>query len=172
MDRTLSGLSVPYRFRTIETGHIYTEKFALAVVNLKQIDNATEDDIASGLRDWARLFQASTWEEMRMIAKNNESMKSFAFSLKELSEDEKIQMQCEARERYEHDKASFIQQGFDNGVKEGIRQEQNNTKKIQEQLETEKQRAETEKQRVEIERRRADAAEAELRRLQAELAGK
>lgn len=47
-----------------------------------------------------------------MIAKNNESMRSFTFSLKELSVDKKIQMQCEARERYEHDKASFIEQGI------------------------------------------------------------
>ena len=153
-----------------KTGHIYTGKFALDVVNLKQIDRAVKDDIDTGLRDWARLFRATTWEEMLMIASNNESMRSFTFSLKELSEDEKIQMQCEARERYEHDKASFIKQGFNNGLEEGVRlglqqglqqgiqQEQSNTKKAQ-------QRAETEKQR-------ADFAEAEIRRLRSELPDK
>lgn len=142
-----------YQLTDPETGHIYTGKFALTVVNLRQIHHATKDDIASGLRDWARLFQATTWEEMMMIAKNNESMRSFTFSLKELSEDEKIQMQCEARERYEHDRASLLEQGYQSGLKkgiqQGIRQEQLKTKKAQD---------------------RAEAAEAEIRRLKAELA--
>lgn len=143
-----------YHLTDAKTGHIYTGKFVLSVVNLKQINRATEDDIASGLRDWARLFQATTWEEMLMITENNESMKSFTFSLKELSEDEKIRMQCEARERYEHDRASLIAQG----IQQGIEQEQSRTKEAQE--------------RAEAERQRAEAAEAEIRRLKAELAAK
>ena len=151
-----------YCLTDTKTGHIYTGKFGLAVVNLKQINRATKDDIDSGLRDWARLFQATTWEEMMMIANNNESMRSFTFSLKELSEDEKIQMQCEARERYEHDRASLIKQGFDYGLeeggKQGIKQEKSNTKKAQ--------------QRADVAEARADIAEAELRRLKAELADK
>ena len=35
---------------------------------IRRIGNATEEDISSGLRDWASLFKAESWEEIKMIA--------------------------------------------------------------------------------------------------------
>ena len=41
-------------------------------------------------------------------------------TLRKLTEDEKIRMQCQAREDYEHDRATLLRQGREEGRKEGI----------------------------------------------------
>ena len=50
-----------------------------------------------------------------MLAQENEYIADTVVTLRQLSEDEKIRMQCEAREMYEHDRASLIKQGYDEG---------------------------------------------------------
>jgi organic radical activating enzyme len=67
------------------------------------MENATQEDKANGLYAWARLFASSTWEELKMVVENSEIMQEAVVTFKELTEDEKIRMQCEARERYELD---------------------------------------------------------------------
>ena len=54
-----------------------------------------------------------------MLAEKNEYIADTVVTLRQLSEDEKIRMQCEARERYEHDIASYIKQGRNEGREEG-----------------------------------------------------
>lgn len=51
---------------------IYSDKFQVNVLELKQIELATEEDKKRNLDFWAKLFKARTWEELRMIAKDNE----------------------------------------------------------------------------------------------------
>ena len=73
-------------------------------------------------------------------------------TMKKLSEDEKIRMQCEAREDYERSllteynagKSEGIEQGIQQGIQQGIASERRNTEK---------------------ERQRADALAAEVERL-------
>ena len=77
-------------------------------------------------------------------------------TMKKLSEDEKIRMQCEAREDYER---SLLTE-YNAGKSEGIASERRNTEK-------ERQRAEKESQRAEKESQRADALAAEVERLRA-----
>ena len=87
-------------------------------------------------------------------------------TMKQLSEDEKIRMQCEAREDYER----CLITEYNAGKQDGIELERKNTEK--ERLNTEKERLNTEK-----ERQRADAAtkkaaelEDEVKKLRAMLA--
>lgn len=56
----------------------------------------------NGLYDWAKFFAAKTWEELKMAAKS-EAMESAVVTMRELTADDKIRLQCEARERYERD---------------------------------------------------------------------
>ena len=51
---------------------IYSSKFAVNVLDLSHIELATQEDKNWNLDFWARLFKAKTWEEMKMIAKDNE----------------------------------------------------------------------------------------------------
>lgn len=52
-------------------GYIFNSNFELNVVSLNQIDLATDEDKAWGTDTWAKLFKATTWEDMKMIAEND-----------------------------------------------------------------------------------------------------
>ncbi|MBR1931220.1 MAG: Rpn family recombination-promoting nuclease/putative transposase [Lachnospiraceae bacterium] len=124
---------------------VYSDKIALHVLDLKVIEElnnsgcepleailawdypsgtASESVIStkySELYKWAKLFKATTWEELKQMAEDNEYIADTIVTYHELSDDEKIQMQCEARERYDHDKATYIKTGFRMGREEGER---------------------------------------------------
>ena len=51
---------------------IYSDKFTLSVVNLNQIELATEEDRLYAIDYWAQLFKATTWEAIKMLAAKNE----------------------------------------------------------------------------------------------------
>ncbi len=82
---------------------IYSDKLRLSVLNLPQIHLATETDSVHQLDHWAALFQATTWEDIKMIASKNDTMQEAAETMYRLSQNEKIRLQCEARERYYRD---------------------------------------------------------------------
>ena len=53
------------------------------------------------------------------MAEQSESIKKAVVTLRELSEDEKIRLQCEARERYQMDWQSSMRTSREKGRKEG-----------------------------------------------------
>ena len=65
-----------YKLLNEKTHAAYSDKFILRVVNLKQIDSATDEDRANRINYWARLFTATTWEEIKMLAQNNDFIAS------------------------------------------------------------------------------------------------
>jgi len=70
------------------------------VVDLKQTEQATEEDKAYGIDLWAKLFNATTWEEVEALTQNNEYLQETVSGVRQLTEDEKIRQQCEARESF------------------------------------------------------------------------
>lgn len=80
--------------------HIYSDKFGLNVLDLKQIDRATDEDKQWKLDYWARLFQAATWEEIRMIASDNEYLQEASNVLYDLNADFNVRERCRNREEY------------------------------------------------------------------------
>ncbi len=79
---------------------IYTRKFRLCVLDLTQIELATKQDRKFGLDKWAALLTAATWEDLSMLANEDQTLKSAIVTIVQLTEDEKIRLQCEAREDY------------------------------------------------------------------------
>ena len=51
----------------------YTSNFHLNVLDLSQMELATEEDRSNGLLHWAKLFLANTWEELVLAAGNNQT---------------------------------------------------------------------------------------------------
>ncbi|MCM1044621.1 MAG: Rpn family recombination-promoting nuclease/putative transposase [Candidatus Gastranaerophilales bacterium] len=88
-----------YQLRS-EKNTIYSDKLRLHVVNLKQINLATEEDKRYHIDQWAALFKATTWEEIKMLARQNEYIRDASETIYRLSQEEKLRMQCEAREDY------------------------------------------------------------------------
>ena len=87
-----------YVMTNVKNSHVYSDKFVLRVVNLKRVDLATEEDKAFNIDYWARLFKAETWEELKMLAENNEYLQEAAESLYVANADEIVRQQCQARE--------------------------------------------------------------------------
>lgn len=89
------------------------------MLNLNQLENATENERVSELYHWACLFRAKTWEDIHMIAENNNAIREAASHLKILSEKEKIQQQAESRERYFMDMSCSRNEGIAEGYSKG-----------------------------------------------------
>lgn len=93
-----------YQMLNIKNYHLYSSKFSLSVVNLTKTELSTDEDRSHGIDYWARLFKANTWEEIKMLAENNEYLESAANSLYEANADRMVRERCRARreaERYE-----------------------------------------------------------------------
>lgn len=98
-----------YKLLNIKNQHLYSDKFTMSVVDLTHIELATEEDKAYQIDHWARLFKATTWEEIKMIAANNEYMTDAVQALYECNSDENIREQCYAREEQIREKNYYIQ---------------------------------------------------------------
>ena len=89
-----------YQMRNAKDNYLYNSNFTLHVVELNHTELATDDDKAYGIDTWARLFKAKTWEEIKMIAKNNPSINSTAESIYLSNADRFIRKQCRDREDF------------------------------------------------------------------------
>ena len=83
-----------------KTHRIYSDKIRLSVLDLTHIELATGKDKLHGIDHWASLFKATTWEELKMLSKSNEYLQEAVSTAYQLSQDERIRQQCEAREEY------------------------------------------------------------------------
>ncbi len=72
----------------------------LCVLNLSRIDLATTEDKHYQIDYWASLFKSTTWEEIKMLAKDNNYISDATSTVYRLSQEEMIRLQCEAREDY------------------------------------------------------------------------
>lgn len=89
-----------YQLLNIKNHSVYSDKLRISVLDLTQISLATEEDKAYGIDQWAALFKATTWEEIKMLAQNDEYIKEASDTIYQLTQEEKIRLQCEAREDY------------------------------------------------------------------------
>lgn len=87
-----------YKMLNVRNHLLYSDKFTLSVVNLNQIELATEEDKTYNIDYWAGIFKAKTWEELKMLAKDNEYLQEAAESLYVANADEIVRQQCRARE--------------------------------------------------------------------------
>ena len=67
------------------------------MLDLTQIELATEEDKYYEIDRWAKLFKATTWEELRMIAENNPDLLKASNDLYTVNADEIIRQQARAR---------------------------------------------------------------------------
>ena len=101
-----------WRMMNQKTHQIYSDKLQLYVVCLTKENLATEEDRKAHLDQWARLFRASTWEEVKMIVKDNPALEHTAECMHRLTEEEIIQYECLQRERmllFERSKKEYAQ---------------------------------------------------------------
>ena len=89
-----------YKFLNLKNHRTYSDKLSLHVVDLTHIELATDEDKAWKIDFWARLFTATTWEDVKMIAEKDIHMKAAAEEMYVLCADELIEQRCRARDDY------------------------------------------------------------------------
>ena len=85
----------------VKNHHLYSDKLTVGVVDLNRTDLATDEDKAYNIDYWARLFKAKTWEDLQMLAKNNEYLEEAAESIYKANADDILMQKCRAREEAE-----------------------------------------------------------------------
>lgn len=93
-----------YKMQNVKNHNVYTDKFMLHVIELNNIELATEEDHAYGIDKWASFFKAKTWEDIRMIVDNNPALQSAAETLYQLNMDEQFRETCDRFIRAEAEK--------------------------------------------------------------------
>ena len=98
-----------YRLLNVNNHREYSSKFEIRVLSLNQLEHASleEKRNPNSLYNWARLFRASTWEELKMIAQDNPMMHSFVGTVMQLTAEEKVAQACEMRRRYSNEIATY-----------------------------------------------------------------
>lgn len=86
------------RIMDVETHRLYTELLTIITVVMPKNDIATPKDREYNLDKWARFFRAKTWEEVRDVAGENTALYGAAETIYDISEDQRIMDQIEARE--------------------------------------------------------------------------
>ncbi len=89
-----------YQFLNVKNYTLYSDKLRLSVLDLTRVDLATKEDKQHQIDYWASLFKATTWEEIKMLAQKNEFISEASATIYQLSQEEKIRLQCEAREDF------------------------------------------------------------------------
>ena len=96
-----------YLMMNVKNGNIYTPDFALNVLSLKHIDLATKEDEENGLVYWAKLFKATTWEELRRLSEVSPVFREVTEKMAKSNAELKEKVLLEMHERYLHDYASI-----------------------------------------------------------------
>ena len=112
-------LYMDYYFYNRRWHHVYSDKLSIRMLQLNQLGNPEDEKENPELYYWAQFFRATTWEEIGMLAEKNESISEGIVTLRQLTEDEKIRMQCEAREDYRRNMVSATQLGEERGIQKG-----------------------------------------------------
>ena len=135
-----------YKLTDVKTHHVFIDKLSIRVSDLTNISLATEEDKRYNIDKWARLFKSQTWEEIKMLASQDVSLSDAAETIYQLSEDERIQQECEAREDF-----ILRQQGMEDLISEQeqlLSKKDRTISKLQDENASQKQEIANQKQEI------------------------
>lgn len=109
-----------YVLMNCKTHQIFSDKLGINVLCLPQMENATDEDRESGLYEWAKVFKATTWEELKALSENNHIIENTVVTMAELSENEKVREQLLREEKAVRDKIHAQNYGYRRGMIAGF----------------------------------------------------
>lgn len=125
-----------YELLNVKNYHHYSDKLRLSVLDLTHIDLATDEDRLYKIDYWAELFKSTTWEDLSMLAQNDEIIKDAAETVYEISQERLIRDKIRAREDYYRTQRDMeiyygrIQSNYDEAKKE-LAEKETELKKVQ-----------------------------------------
>ena len=87
-----------YHLANDKTGRIYSDKLTLHVLQLNKTKYATEEDKTYGIDYWAKLFKATTWEELKQLAEKQATLQSTVETMYRFTADDYTREEIRARE--------------------------------------------------------------------------
>ena len=87
-----------YKLMDTKDSFVYTDKFSIGVVDLTKTGLATDEDRLYNIDKWAKLFKSETWEDIRMLAKQDVFISKAGETYFEITADEHERQLAEARE--------------------------------------------------------------------------
>lgn len=100
-----------YQFLNVKNHLLYSDKLRLSVLDLTRTDLATEEDRSYHIDYWASLFKSTTWEEIKMLAQKDDVINDASSTIYQLTQEEKVRLQCEAREDY-YRRQNYVEEEF------------------------------------------------------------
>ena len=107
-----------YQFLNVKNYRPYSTLLNINVLYLSQIHLATEEDKTNNLVYWAKLFQASTWEDMKCLCEIRPEFKEVAEIMYKSSIQPQEKTLYEAHQKFLSDKISLYSAGFDKAKEE------------------------------------------------------
>lgn len=98
---------VSYKLINVKNNQKYSDNLTLNVVDLSRIDLATDEDKKYHIHEWAMLFKATTWEEIKMLASKDEYLREASETIFRMSADELVRKRCLDREEYYQDLRNY-----------------------------------------------------------------
>lgn len=95
-----SKLLDSFRLMNVKTNKVYTDKFQLYIMCLPKADSPDREDRACHTDSWAKFFRAKTWEDLKMLVKEDEGIEAAVETAEKLLADERVREQILAREDY------------------------------------------------------------------------
>lgn len=113
-------LYTDYYFYHYNTGHKYSDKMSIHVLQLNQLGKKEDEEEMPELYHWAQMFKATSWEEVMMLVKKNEGIEECVLTWKELTDDERARMQYEARLDYQRRLKDAELYGIEKGMEKNL----------------------------------------------------
>ncbi|MCM1252104.1 MAG: PD-(D/E)XK nuclease family transposase [Clostridium sp.] len=103
-----------YKLLNVKNHHLYSDNLTLSVVDLSHIELATDDDKKYHIDCWAKLFKATTWEEIKMLAVKDPYINEASKTIFQLSAEDQILKRCRDREEYYLDLRAYEREVAEN----------------------------------------------------------
>ena len=103
-----------YKLLNVKNHHVYSDNLTLSVVDLSHIELATDEDKEYHIDYWAKLFKATTWEEIKMLSVKDKYINEAAKTIFRLSAKDQIRKRCRDREEYYLDLRAYEREVAEN----------------------------------------------------------
>ena len=157
-----------YLMTNVKNQNVYTPNFALNVLSLKHINKATAQDKANKLVYWAKLFKATTWEELKKLADQSVAFEEVTSKMYKANTDAQQRYLIEAHEKYMLD--MLTEKNARKRAERELRKAKRELKAGKEEIEAKEQEIESQAQKIESKDQEIEAKDQEIARLRKQLA--
>lgn len=102
---------------------LYSDKLNLRVLQLNQLENATEEEKETDIYRWAQMISADSWEVFEMLAQKDEYMQAAKEEMEKINADKALRYKYLKEEMAASDKVTirnyYTQEGYREGEKAG-----------------------------------------------------